>query len=316
MNTSHPQKLWLGLPPSPADTYDGPWETAEKWTLWLMGFWCLLAALGTAIGLLSSDPSIAAIFALPDDEFWTRLLRQLPLTLVVYVLFGLAVEKLGVNVVYTRKFGHILFIFLFPLLVEPKIVPGDELYRAWYLSVIWYSLLGFIVPFVIMVRPIRSRFRPLYYCLRGFDRPEDRPYTLIWFISQMLAIGLFQMPMTQYFVSQDVWSLYLIAAFANGLGDGLAEPFGKIWGKKKYKVFALFTKREYTRSYVGSATVFAATAMGVLINYTILNSVQFALLIIVMPPLMTLIEAMSPHTWDNVFMYGACWIVIAGALQL
>lgn len=311
-----PQKTWLGLPPSEPDNYRGPWETPEKWTLIILAVWSFFALTGTLVSIFTTDEALAAIFALPDDRLWDRLSRQLPITLFVYALFGMAVEKLGVNVVFPRKFGHILFIFIFPLLVEPEIIPGDDLYRAWYLSTVWNALLGFILPYILMVRPIRSRVKPLYYCLRSFDRPEDRPYTLLWFISQMLAIALFQMPMTQYFVSEGVWSLYLISAFANGLGDGLAEPIGKIYGKKKYKVIALFSNREYTRSYVGSATVFIATAIGVLINYSVLSAIQFSILLVVMPPLMTIIEAKSPHTWDNAFMFAACWAVIALVLQV
>lgn len=312
------KKLWLGLPASEPDLYQGPWEKAEHWVLWLALFWILLCLMGTMISSLTSDETIAYIFSVPlaDDPLWDRLLKQIPATFFVYTLFGLLVEKLGVNVVFTRKAGHIAFIFILPLLVSPEIKSDLELYREWYIALTWYSLFGFIVPYALLIRPLRSRIKPFYYVLRAFDRPEDRPYTLIWFISQMLAISLIQIPMTQHFVSEGLWSLYLIAAFANGLGDGLAEPIGKIYGKRKYKVIALFTNRQYTRSYAGSACVFIATAVGVAINYNVLSGVQFLFLIMILPALMTLIEAKSPHTWDNFFLYGACWIVILIALQL
>ncbi len=311
-----PTTLWLGLPPSEPDPYNGPWQKEEKWTLWILAIWCVAAALGTTIGMLSSNPETQALLALPEQEVWMRVLRQIPLTFFVYMLFGLAVEKWGVNVAYTRKFGHILFVFFLPLFVVPHSIPEGELYRAWYISVVWNALFALIIPYTLLVQPIRKRFKPFYYTVRAFDRPEDRPYTLLWFMLQMLAIGALQVPMTQYFVSEELWSLYLISAFANGLGDGLAEPLGKIYGKKKYQVVALFTKRKFTRSYVGSATVFIATAMGVLINYNVLTGTQFLILLVVMPPLMTLIEAKSPHTFDNVFMFAACWAVCAVVINI
>ncbi len=305
-----PPKLFLGLPASDPDTYDGPWEKAEHWVLWLALFWFLLGLIGTLIWALAESEFIRTVFAPPGDAFWTRATRQVPYIFLLCMLFGLAVEKLGVNVAYTRKTIHIVATFVLPALMMPAVIEGVELYRTWYLSVTWHSFVVFALPYAFMVRPIRSRVRFLYLGHRSFDRPEDRPYTLIWFISQMLAIGVLMVPMSQHFASRGLWSLYLIAAMANGLGDGLAEPVGKIWGKKKYKVRALFTRREYTRSYMGSACVAFFTTLGVIINYSVLSLGEFVTLLAILPALITWVEAKSPHTWDNFFLYATCWIVI------
>lgn len=304
------QKLFLGLPASEPDTYDGPWEKAEHWVIWLTLVWLGLGLLGMAIWFASDNAFIATVFAPPGDEFWGRLTRQVPLMFVITFLFGLAVEKGGLNVVYTRKTSHIIAMFVLPLFLTPAVIEGIDLYRQWYLSVTWNSFAVFALPYALMVRPIRSRVRILYLSHRSFDRPEDRPYTLIWFMSQMMAIGVLLVPMAQYFVSRGAWSLYLIVAMANGLGDGLAEPIGKIWGRRKYKVRALFTQREYTRSYAGSACVAFFTTLGVIINYQILSTGELITLLAILPALITWIEARSPHTWDNFFIYLACWIVI------
>ena len=209
-----------------------------------------------------------------------------------------------------RKASHIFATFFIPLIWTPAVIEGVELYHQWYLSVTWKSFAVFVIPYALMIRPIRSKVRLLYLGHRSFDRPEDRPYTLIWFMTQMLAIGLLLVPMSQYFLSNGVWSLYLIAAMSNGLGDGLAEPIGKVFGKKKYKVRALFTDREYTRSYVGSACVAFFTTLGILINIPILSTGELVTLLAILPALITVIEAKSPHTWDNVFIYLACWAVV------
>jgi hypothetical protein len=303
-------KKFLGLPPSEPDTYDGPWERAEHWVVWLTLFWICLCLFGTLLAFSTNSDFVANMLAPPGEEIWFRLSRQLPVTFLIYIVFGLLVERLGVNVAYTRKTFHILGTFAFPLFFTPAVIEGVELYRQWYLSMTWFSLISFVLPYAIMVRPIRSRVRFLYLGHRCFDRPEDRPYTLIWFISQMLAVSVVLVPMTQYFAAKGMWSLYLIAAMANGLGDGLAEPIGKIWGKKKYKVRALFTRREYTRSYAGSACVAFFTAIGVLLNQSILSTGELITLLAILPALLAFIEAKSPHTWDNVFMYIACWVVI------
>jgi hypothetical protein len=303
-------KLRLGLPASPPDAYDGPWEEAEHWVIWLAAAWGLLCLAGTALAYFSNNEFIVYVFSPPDETLIVRMSRQFPLLLLIYWLFGLAVEKGGVNVAITRKASHIMWTFIFPLLLTPTVIEGAQLYREWYLSVTWNSFFFFVIPYTLMVRPIRSKVRILYLGHRCFDRPEDRPYTLIWFMSQMLAIGVLLVPMSQYFASRGAWSLYLIAAFASGLGDGLAEPVGKVFGKKKYTVTALFTKREYTRSYVGSACVAICTALGVLVNIPILSVGEVIALLAILPALITWIEARSPHTWDNFFLYIACWAVV------
>jgi phytol kinase len=311
INQNQPNRLFLGLPPSEKDSYQGPMQKPEYWVLYMAAFWVLLCSLGTVIHFVSSDPFIVELFRPPDwDVLSSRMSKQIPGMVIFGALMGYCVEKFGVNVAITRKTGHILAVFLLPMLMTPTSIAPDELYHSWYLAATWYALSSFIIPYGIMLKIFRDRFKPLYYCHRCYDRPEDRPYTLFWLLSQMLAISLIFLPMTQYFISKDLWSLYLIAAFANGLGDGLAEPIGKIFGKKKYKVRAVFTKRVYERSYVGSACVAFFTAVGIFTNYNILSAGELITLLAILPAAMTLIEAKSPHTWDNFFLLIGCWVII------
>jgi hypothetical protein len=303
-------KTFLGLPASEPDAYDGPWERAEHWVVWLTVFWFLMCVVGTVIAYTARSEFIVEVFSPPGQKLLVQLSRQLPIMFLALLVFGLAVDTGRINVAYTRKASHIFATFVIPVLWTPAVIEGVELYHEWYLSVTWKSFAVFVLPYALMIRPIRSRVRLLYLGHRSFDRPEDRPYTLIWFITQMLAIGLLLVPMSQYFAANGVWSLYLVAAISNGLGDGLAEPIGKVFGKKKYKVRALFTSREYTRSYAGSACVAFFTTVSILINIPILSIGELITLLAILPALLTLIEAKSPHTWDNFFMYIACWVVI------
>ena len=315
-NITKHQTLWFGLPPSEPDTYTGPIQKAEKWVLYLFSAWITLAITGTLVSATTNDPIISAIFQVPDITFFKQSFTTLFSTLILLNVLGLLVDKLGVNVAITRKTGHILGTFIFPLMVVPTIITGDLLYQAWYESVIWRSIFLIIIPYALLVHPIRSRVRPLYFCMRALDRPEDRPYTLFWFTTQMLAISLLMIPMTQYFVHIGMWSLFLIPAMANGLGDGLAEPLGKIFGKRRYEVKALFTNKTYTRSYIGSSCVAFFTALGVILNVHALSSDQFWFLLITLPIAITFIEARSPHTWDNFFIYAGCGGFIYFALLL
>ena len=79
----------------------------------------------------------------------------------------------------------------------------------------------------------------------SINRDEDRPYTILWFISQISSVSLIETPMTIWFASKNKFHLFWIPVFASGLGDGLAEIVGKKWGKHKYEVYALFSNTKY-----------------------------------------------------------------------
>jgi phytol kinase len=97
--------------------------------------------------------------------------------------------------------------------------------------------------------------------------------------------------------------LIFIIILINGFGDGLAEPIGIRFGKHKYETRALFTKRKYTRSLEGSACVFIAGLLAVILFSSSFSTGQFILALLAIPILMTLAEAFSPHSWDNAFLF-------------
>ncbi len=98
-------------------------------------------------------------------------------------------------------------------------------------------------------------------------------------------------------------SLIYITVLVAGIGDGLAEPVGVRFGKRKYTVRALFTDRKYTRTLEGSACVLFSGVLAVLLLSGQLNSTQVMFALVFIPILMTLAEAFSPHTWDGPFLY-------------
>ncbi|MGL6225545.1 MAG: hypothetical protein ACRC10_02850 [Thermoguttaceae bacterium] len=194
---------------------------------------------------------------------------------------------------YTRKLQHFA-AYLIPLL-GPAAAPYGLLPH------LWESLLV-LLAFLLLIKPIRERFTLFMLQFNAMDRPEDRPNTLKWIICGNLLPALLLSTIFQQ-VFEDFLGepkLALIIVLIIGFGDGFAEPVGVYLGKKKYTVPSWNMKTRYVRSYAGSACVFLAGLIVVSLFHAEFNTVQqFLTALIVIPPLMTLAEAYSPHSMDT-----------------
>tara|TARA_B100001996_G_C18470570_1_gene519777 strand:- start:127 stop:603 length:477 start_codon:yes stop_codon:yes gene_type:complete len=137
----------------------------------------------------------------------------------------------------------------------------------------------------------------------SFDRPEDRPNTLLWLSTQITVGYLILIPAIIYFISIGYSDLILIPILVNGIGDGLAEPVGVRFGKLKYKTYAIFSKIKYERSVEGSACVFFTSIIVIIFFQSGFTSSEFISALIIFPLVMTLAEAFAPHTWDTPFLF-------------
>ena len=148
----------------------------------------------------------------------------------------------------------------------------------------------------------------------GFDRPEDRPNTLLWLWTQYAAGFAIMVPMIWRFSDMGYESLVTIPILINAVGDGLAEPVGIRYGKRKYTVKALFTNQTFTRSIEGSSAVFITGVLVMLLYAGEFTSMQFLVGLALVPIAMTLTEAYSPHAWDTPFLmlvgYGTLMTVL------
>jgi len=160
-----------------------------------------------------------------------------------------------------------------------------------------------ILYFLLFVKPIRERVNTINTGFLSVDRPEDRPYTLIWITTQTAACFLVSIPLYGYLMMINRMELIFIIILINGIGDGLAEPIGVRFGKHKYSTYALFTKKKYVRSIEGSACVFITSVLSIVLFSFSFSPNQFIVALITIPILMTLAEAFSPHTWDNAFLF-------------
>jgi phytol kinase len=225
--------------------------------------------------------------------------------LLISFINGMLVKHRGVRVNYTRKINH-FFLFFLPIFINSIVS---------YNHTLMFTVIGMgvmIATLGIYSEPIRSRVRWIKIAFMSFDRPEDRPYTLLWLTTQVIAGTIVIIPLYIYFSSINMLQLIYIPILINGIGDGLAEPVGIRFGKHYYTTRALFTAKRYVRTLEGSACVFITSVVTMVLFREFFSDTQFLAALVIVPVLMTLFEAMAPHTWDTPFLYGASGLSIYG----
>lgn len=202
----------------------------------------------------------------------------------------------GVRVNYTRKIFHFT-LFFFPLYLA-SIIPFEASIKTTLIS-------GAVLLICLstLCEPVRARSNFLRVVYSSIDRPEDRPYTLIWASTQLFATYIVLVAMVALLATYDKTVLIFITVLVAGIGDGLAEPVGVRFGKREYRVHALFTDKKYVRTIEGSACVFISGLLAVMLLSEQLSHTQLVLAFLLIPITMTLAEALSPHTWDGPFLY-------------
>jgi phytol kinase len=221
----------------------------------------------------------------------------------IIIVTGIIARKKLLKVNYTRKINHFAICFL------PDLLYRFIDYELSNLTVVVGSLIT-IGYFALLVKPVRSRVKIFNTAFAAIDRPEDRPHTLVWFVTQFVAGTIVTIPVYLYFSHFYDLTLTYIPLLINGLGDGFAEPVGVRFGRHTYRVKPIFGKNMYVRTLEGSACVFVS-AIAVLIYFRhLFTADQFVVALILLPLAATLTEAFSPHTWDAPFIIGACSLVL------
>ena len=239
--------------------------------------------------------------------FWLNQVIVLNVLGLVSYSGGRLVRDKRVKVNYTRKINH------FTLFFAPLFIDAVFFFEPSYHTTIARLVLTCLA-FGCYVEPIRARVPVVRTMFLSFDRPEDRPHTLLWFYTQTLAALLIMIPMIIFFTVQGFRELLYVPVLINGIGDGLAEPVGVYFGKHKYPARALFTDKTYVRSLEGSACVFITSVLTVCVFYASFSPAQFVVVLLSLPVLMTLAEAFAPHTWDTPFLYTVCGLTLAGTM--
>jgi len=199
---------------------------------------------------------------------------------------------------YTRKLQHFA-AYLVPL-ISVGAMPGNKFHQAGILPHLWESLFV-LLAFLLLIKPVRERLKFFMLQFNALDRPEDRPNTLKWIILGNILPGLVLGSwFKQLFEAVNEPNLVFIIIFIIGIGDGLAEPVGIYWGKKKYLAPSWGSATRYVRSYAGSACVYLCSLFFIALYYADFNHPhQFISTLLILPVVMTLVEATAPHSMDT-----------------
>ncbi len=106
----------------------------------------------------------------------------------------------------------------------------------------------------------------------------------------------------------------LFGFLVTGLADAIAEPVGTRFGKHPYKV-PTFHGLTLTRSLEGSTAVFLGSLVAILVGlYLQTNALMIAPWVFGVAVVLTLLEAVSPHGWDNLVLQVAATWMVAGVV--
>lgn len=232
-----------------------------------------------------------------------QLIKYISISLIQYIMALFVIHK-NVKVNYTRKVIHISY-FILPQILDIVLFKYDkdiftELWNIWIILTLLILLsehVRKIIPFVDTM-------------FKAVDRPEDRPYTLIWFSSQTVVSILVLIPFSLYFNHIDKVKYTFIPILINGLADGLAEPVGIRFGKHKYETKACLSNKKYQRSYEGSLCVFLVSTIIIGAYYKYMTLYHYLFNILTIPIITTITEAYAPHTWDCPLIF----LVVSGFL--
>jgi dolichol kinase len=291
--------------------YSAPWTETFDFTL--------LIFMGCALVVLIFWTSVMYPHLWYDYMFFVMLLPKMLVMMSVALAGGIACRyfcvvddkgyvitnkssKFKVN--YTRKLQHFA-AYMVPLIVRYKSSVSGPIEDAWG---DWVTMGAF----TLLIKPVRENCTFFMYQFNSLDRPEDRPETLKWIIAGNILPGLILIIFWRWalaFTGQA--ALAFIFIFITGIGDGLAEPVGIAFGKHKYWTSALGSNRKYQRSLEGSCCLFLGSLyFTTMFWYAFENQYQFWVTMIVLPPLMTWAEAVSPHTMDTPFLMGLGGLVL------
>jgi phytol kinase len=145
-------------------------------------------------------------------------------------------------------------------------------------------------------------------------REQDRPHRTCYIILPYFATLVGGLANNILF-----GPLSALGYLVGGLGDAAGEPVGTRWGKHRYLVPTFGKTPATTRSYEGSlgvlivslAALFIATA----ITPDIHLNAQAAITLPVIAVACTLVEAVSPHGWDNTPMQIVPTLLVAVLLR-
>ena len=274
------------------------WKGEDTFIFWMLGI-CLTGISGILTAQYLG-------YATPVSSYTYLLFAMwISVELVGKVICSYIVQEWHVKINYVRKLGlrpwRKLKTYLIPFLLI-SVFGLEKGSSSTITAVAMLFFLDILKTIGTEWNQIRKRVPVLRYAFVSWDRLEDRPYTLRYDILEDLLRFLVYLPFIALFGKASI--LVLIPNLINEFGDGLAEPVGLRFGKHKYRARSLwydgkFWNGNFTRSLEGSAMVFLVSVLVIFMYASYFTRPEFFLLLAILPILMTLAEAISPHTNDG-----------------
>ena len=190
-------------------------------------------------------------------------------------------KEMGWRTGYTRKVFHFL-IFISVALLQ------------WLWGTSTVCLFGGMTSCVVFLAILLGPGHALYEAIaREKDAPHRTHYIIVPYFATLIGgiagnILFGPVAITGYLVT--------------GLGDAAGEPVGVRFGKHRYRVPSLTSVQAF-RTWEGSAAVFIASLAAFAAGVALSPQLQFGLSSIWILPAVAaasaLLEAVSPHGWDN-----------------
>ncbi len=183
---------------------------------------------------------------------------------------------------YTRKTFHFL-IFTSAVIVH----------AVWGTSTM--CLFGGMTSLVILFAVLRGEGNLLF---EAIAREKDAPRRAWFVVAPYFATLIGGVTSHVWFGSHAAVAGMLVT----GLADAIAEPVGTRFGKHPYRVITL-TEATCTRTIEGSTAVFIASILSLVIAVQLHPDLQLSWsvmgIVFGVAAISTLVEAVSPHGWDN-----------------
>jgi phytol kinase len=200
------------------------------------------------------------------------------------IFAGFLKTRLNWRTGYTRKIFHFLIFGSVALIHWLWGTPGVCLFGGMTTLVIAYAL-----------------FRGSgYFMYEAMAREKDEPKRTHYIIVPYFATLIGGVINNIFFPGAVVFG-YLVTGF----GDAIAEPVGTRFGKHQYRAPAV-RGVSAIRSIEGSSAVLIASAAALIVYLILAPQFELSwnslLIVILIALISTLVEAISPHGWDNATM--------------
>jgi phytol kinase len=228
-----------------------------------------------------------AAFIVQNTPSWRALLLGGPASLAgsfAALWFAGWLQRHGAGTGYTRKVFHFL-IFTTVAVLE------------WRMGTPAVCLFGAACSVAVFTAVWRGPGSLLY---EAIARPKDAPYRTLFVLLPYFATLIGGIASNMLF-----GPVALAGYLVTGLGDAIGEPAGTRFGRHAYRVPSL-SSVPAVRSLEGSAAVFVMSGIAVLLaalaSRQVTLGVSWPAKVVAIAAVSAIVEAASPHGWDNLTM--------------